>query len=197
LTYTAGLSNQLAQYYQTKSDNTIFNSTTDWNLLINNPSANFSESISGNTTTFTNSSSSVNSTLNYSWNFGDGNTSSVQNPSHTYTTNGTYTVTLIASNCIFSDTITKTIQIGTNSMEENTNTSFEFYPNPTTHQITINVEKQLLGSVYTIYDYTGKSTLSGKILLEQSVIDLEYLSNGIYFINIGEHLKQTVKIVKE
>jgi hypothetical protein len=82
-------------------------------------------------------------------------------------------------------------------MEENTNTSFEFYPNPTTHQITINVEKQLLGSVYTIYDYTGKSILSGKILSEQSVIDLVDLSNGIYFINIGEHLKQTVKIVKE
>jgi PKD repeat protein len=172
LTYTAGLSNQLAQYYQSKSDNTIFNSTTDWNLLINNPSANFSESISGNIATFTNSSSSVNSTLNYSWDFGDGNTSSIQNPSHTYATNGTYTVTLIASNCIFSDTITKTIQIGTNSMEENTNTNFEFYPNPTTHQIAINVEKQLLGSVYTIYDYTGKSILSGKILSEQSVIDL-------------------------
>lgn len=197
LTYTAGISNQLAQYYQSKSDNTIFNSANDWNLLINNPSANFSESISGNTATFTNSSSSVNSTLNYYWDFGDGNTSSVQNPSHTYTTNGTYTVTLIASNCIFSDTITNTIQIGTNSMDENTHTNFEFYPNPTTHQITINVEKQLLGSVYTIYDYTGKSILTGKILSEQSVIDLVDLSNGIYFINIGEHLKQTVKIVKE
>jgi hypothetical protein len=197
LTYTAGLSNQLAQYYQSKSDNTIFNSTTDWNLLINNPSANFSESISGNTATFTNSSSSVNSTLNYSWDFGDGNTSSIQNPSHTYATNGTYTVTLIASNCIFSDTITKTIQIGTNSMEENTNTSFEFYPNPTTHQIAINVEKQLLGSVYTIYDYTGKSILSGKILSEQSVIDLVDLSKGIYLLSIGENLERTVKVIKE
>jgi PKD repeat protein len=197
LTYTAGLSSQLAQYYQTKSDNTIFNSTNDWNLLINNPSANFSESISGNTTSFTNSSSSVNSTLNYSWDFGDGNTSSIQNPSHTYATNGTYTVTLIASNCIFSDTITKTIQIGTNSMEENTNTSFEFYPNPTTHQIAINVEKQLLGSVYTIYDYTGKSILSGKILSEQSVIDLVDLSKGIYLLSIGENLERTVKVIKE
>jgi hypothetical protein len=197
LTYTAGLSNQLAQYYQSKSDNTIFNSTTDWNLLINNPSANFSESISGNTATFTNSSSSVNSTLNYSWDFGDGNTSSIQNPSHTYATNGTYTVTLIASNCIFSDTITNTIQIGTNSMEENTNTNFEFYPNPTTHQITINVEKQLLGSVYTIYDYTRKAILTGKILSEQSVIDLEYLSKGVYFLSIGENLERTVKVIKE
>jgi PKD repeat protein len=197
LTYTAGLSNQLAQYYQSKSDNTIFNSTNDWNLLINNPSANFSESISGNTATFANLSTSVNNTLTYSWDFGDGNTSSVQNPSHTYTTNGTYTVTLIASNCIFSDTITNTIQIGTNSMEENTNTNFEFYPNPTTHQITINVEKQLLGSVYTIYDYTRKSILTGKILSEQSVIDLGDLSKGIYLLSIGENLERTFKIVKE
>jgi PKD repeat protein len=197
LTYTAGLSSQLAQYYQTKSDNTVFNSTTDWNLLINNPSANFSESISGNTATFTNSSSSVNSTLNYYWDFGDGNTSSVQNPSHTYATNGTYTVTLIASNCIFSDTITNTIQIGTNSMEENTNANFEFYPNPATHQITINVEKQLLGSVYIIYDNTGKAILTGKILSEQSVIDLENLSKGIYLLSIGENLERTVKVIKE
>jgi hypothetical protein len=197
LTYTAGLSNQLAQYYQSKSDNTIFNSTTDWNLLINNPSANFSESISGNTATFTNSSSSVNSTLNYSWDFGDGNTSSIQNPSHTYATNGTYTVTLIASNCIFSDTVTKTIQIGTNSMEENTNANFEFYPNPTTNQITLKVDNQLLGSVYIIYDNTGKSVLNGNILSEQSVIVLGDLSKGIYLLSIGENLERTFKVIKE
>ena len=197
LTYTAGLSSQLAQYYQTKSDNTIFNSTNDWNLLINNPSANFSESISGNTTSFTNSSSSVNSTLNYSWDFGDGNTSSIQNPSHTYATNGTYTVTLIASNCIFSDTVTKTIQIGTNSMEENTNANFEFYPNPTTNQITLKVDNQLLGSVYIIYDNTGKSVLNGNILSEQSVIVLGDLSKGIYLLSIGENLERTFKVIKE
>jgi hypothetical protein len=197
LSYTAGLSSQLAQYYQSKSDNTIFNSANDWNLHINNPSANFSESISGNTATFTNSSSSANSTLNYSWDFGDGNTSSIQNPSHTYATNGTYTITLIASDCIFSDTITKTIQIGTNSMEENTNTNFEFYPNPTTNQITLKVDNQLLGSVYIIYDNTGKSVLNGNILSEQSVIDLGDLSKGIYFINVGEHLEKTVKLAKQ
>jgi PKD repeat protein len=197
LTYTAGLSSQLAQYYQTKSDNTVFNSTNDWNLLINNPSANFSESISGNTATFTNSSSSINSTLNYYWDFGDGNTSSIQNPSHTYATNGTYTITLIASDCIFSDTITKTIQIGTNSMEENTNANFEFYPNPATNQITLKVDNQLLGSIYTICDNTGKSVLNGYILSENSVINLENLSKGFYLLSIAENLERTVKVIKE
>lgn len=42
----------------------------------------------------------------WEWDFGDGNTSTAQNPQHTYTTAGTYTVTLIATgnnNCV--DTI--------------------------------------------------------------------------------------------
>jgi PKD repeat protein len=185
LSYTAGLSSTLAQYYQSISDNTLFNSTNDWNLNINKPTANFSESISGNTATFTNLSTSIANTLNYSWNFGDGNTSSIANPSHTYTSSGTYTITLIASNCIFSHTITKTIQVGALSINENAVGNFEFYPNPTTNQITIKVDNQLLGSVYTIYDTIGKSVLNGKISSELNVIDLGNLSNGVYIIEVA------------
>ncbi|MEI9942759.1 MAG: PKD domain-containing protein [Chitinophagaceae bacterium] len=43
---------------------------------------------------FTNTSTGP-PTLSYLWDFGDGNTSTVQNPLHTYLTNGTYTVTLV------------------------------------------------------------------------------------------------------
>ena len=46
------------------------------------------------TISFTNTSTGP-PTLSYLWNFGDGNTSNVLNPSHTYTANGTYTATLI------------------------------------------------------------------------------------------------------
>lgn len=185
LSYTAGLSSTLAQYYQLISDNTLFNSTNDWNLNINKPTANFSESISGNTATFTNLSTSIANTLNYSWNFGDGNTSSIASPSHTYTSSGTYTITLIASNCIFSHTITKTIQVGALSINENAVGNFEFYPNPTTNQITLKVDNQLLGSVYTIYDTIGKSVLNGKISSELNAIDLGNLSNGVYIIEVA------------
>jgi gliding motility-associated-like protein len=48
----------------------------------------------------------------WSWNFGDGSTSSVQNPTHTYTTSGDYTVSLTVSDldgC--SRTLTKTAYI--------------------------------------------------------------------------------------
>jgi len=43
----------------------------------------------------------------WSWNFGDTGTSTLKNPSHTYTSPGTYTVTLIATNSSGSDTETK------------------------------------------------------------------------------------------
>jgi PKD repeat protein len=40
----------------------------------------------------------------WSWNFGDGGTSTAQHPTHEYTAEGTYTVTLIATNSNGSDT---------------------------------------------------------------------------------------------
>jgi PKD repeat protein len=43
----------------------------------------------------------------WSWNFGDGETSTQQNPSHQYTTSGSYTVSLTASGPDGSDTETK------------------------------------------------------------------------------------------
>jgi Zn-dependent metalloprotease len=45
------------------------------------------------------------------WNFGDGFTSTLQNPSHVYTANGTYTVSLTATNAIGSSTFTRTAYI--------------------------------------------------------------------------------------
>jgi len=51
---------------------------------------------------------STNDPTSWSWDFGDGNTSSEQNPSHTYSSEGTYTVELIVSNDYGADTLTKT-----------------------------------------------------------------------------------------
>ena len=54
------------------------------------------------------SDSSVNSPTSWSWNFGDSGTSTVQNPSHQYTSNGLYTVSLTATNAYGSDDEVKT-----------------------------------------------------------------------------------------
>ncbi len=45
----------------------------------------------------------------WQWDFGDGNTSTLQNPTHTYASSGIYTVQLIVSNQWGSDTIVKSV----------------------------------------------------------------------------------------
>jgi len=59
----------------------------------------------GGTVTF--SDQSTNNPTSWSWNFGDGQTSNLPSPAHTYASAGTYTVTLTASNSIGSDGETK------------------------------------------------------------------------------------------
>jgi PKD repeat protein len=57
---------------------------------------------------------STNNPTSWSWDFGDGGTSTAQNPSHTYNTAGTYTVTLTASNACGSDQVVKVDYITVN-----------------------------------------------------------------------------------
>jgi PKD repeat protein len=54
------------------------------------------------------SDSSTNNPTSWAWNFGDGSTSTQQNPSHTYTAVGDFTVTLVAINNDGQDTAVKT-----------------------------------------------------------------------------------------
>jgi PKD repeat protein len=75
--------------------------------LLNQPTvAGFTYSVSGSnvplTVYFSNTSTNATSWI---WNFGDGTTSTVQNPSHTYSTAGDYTVKLIASGAVNTDSI--------------------------------------------------------------------------------------------
>jgi PKD repeat protein len=47
----------------------------------------------------------------WSWDFGDGGTSILQNPSHTYLTNGTFTVKLVVTNTLGADSLIRTSYI--------------------------------------------------------------------------------------
>ncbi len=74
---------------------------------------------------------------------------------------------------------------------------FSVYPNPAKSQINVKADAKLLGSIYTVYDNTGKLVLSGKIISENTTIELGNLSGGIYLFSVGENLKQTFKVIKE
>ncbi|MFD1553233.1 M4 family metallopeptidase [Putridiphycobacter roseus] len=72
-----------------------------WNCYLspNIPVANFNSSDSVSCNGFIQFNDlSLNGPTNWFWDFGDNQTSNIQHPTHTYTTNGTYTVKLVSSN---------------------------------------------------------------------------------------------------
>jgi len=90
---------------------------------------NFTFSTSSLTATFTDTSEYA---VSYSWDFGDGNSSTEQNPTHTYMTNGAYDVVLTTTNSAgVSKSITITVPVGgvqANFAAVIQNADFESYP---------------------------------------------------------------------
>jgi PKD repeat protein len=91
-----------------------------WKIGTYDPVANFSSNIAaGNLVTFTNQTTNG---VSYVWDFGDGTTSSAVNPTHTYTTSGSYNVTLTSTGYArFKNTISQ--QINTSNLSPLTATT--------------------------------------------------------------------------
>jgi PKD repeat protein len=76
-------------------------------------SASPTEGVNGRTVfTFTDQSTGGKGPYSYQWQFGDSNTSTLQNPTHVYASAGTYTITLtVTEGLLTSNTLTKTAYI--------------------------------------------------------------------------------------
>ena len=125
----------------------------------------------------------------YLWHFGDGNTSTQANPTHTYTQGGNYTVTLTAVVC--SDTSVFVQEVSTWAVGVNNNTLNDkvskLYPNPSSSTITFT---HSLGNnesaTCTIYDASGR--LINSISFNGSgtqTIDVANYSSGLYYYTIS------------
>ncbi|WP_449495007.1 PA domain-containing protein [Brumimicrobium salinarum] len=143
----------------------------------------------------------INNSINgssYIWNFGDGNSSTQINPSHTYPQEGTYEVCLkVQSSC---DTVNlcKAIEVFEQeaALSNNSkNTTIKIYPNPASEQIIINkgasqAEKAFIyntiGALIEVYDLRDVNTS----------LDLNQLNSGIYFIQIRNNKGDSILIDK-
>ena len=77
------------------------------------PNASFTSSVQNKTASFVDTSVDDKGVVSHSWTFGDGGTSSTKNPSHTYTTDGTYQVSLTVSDAEgLTDNYNSSVSIG-------------------------------------------------------------------------------------
>lgn len=185
LTFNAGITPARAQYYQQQSDNTVFNIANNWNLDINSPVADFSFTVVGNTVNFTNlSTTATGNTLTCAWDFGDGKSDNVANPAHTYSSSGTFLVTLIVTDCIFTDTITYSVQVGTTGLTENQSSAVIIYPNPFSEQLRVRTDTRQPGMPYSITDLAGRMMDRGLITGPVLSIATDQWPAGTYIFRI-------------
>jgi hypothetical protein len=96
-----------------------------------------------------------------------------------------------------SDRFTYTYGTPTSVEELSSEKNFIIYPNPAHNVITIKANIKVPGSIYSITDQTGKMLLKGKLLGETTSIDITQLTNGVYFVIIGEKSQYTFKLIKQ
>jgi hypothetical protein len=78
-----------------------------------------------------------------------------------------------------------------------TEVNFTLYPNPAHNAITVKADISITGTVYSITDQTGRMVLKGRLSDETTTIDITSLTNGIYFLKIGEKSQHTFKVIKQ
>ena len=142
------------------------------------PVADFEYAGMGLTIDFTNTSTNATS---YLWDFGDGSTSTENNPSHTYTDAGTYQVSLLANYGICENYISYEVSVPLVSTSEFQETVFSVFPNPTHGKINILfAQKPAANGVISVYNAQGQKI---------ETIKLDQVKNNSFNINIAEHPK--------
>lgn len=107
------------------------------------------------------SDASVGNVTSWSWDFGDGNTSTAQNPQHTYASANSYQVCLTATtDCgsdVYCENVTVSMVTGVSSVDE---TGVSIYPNPSDGNMTLTLGSATPKGVVEIMDMTGRVVYS-------------------------------------
>lgn len=153
------------------------------------PTASFTATNSYVTGLFTNTSTST-GTPTYAWTFGDGGTSTDENPAHVYNLPGTYTVTLTVTNECGSDTFTGTVEATTVGLDDLAGLgTIAVYPNPSNGLFTMDVNlNQSVKLDIVVVNVLGETVAVKEINalngVSSEVIDLSTDAPGVYFLKI-------------
>jgi hypothetical protein len=99
------------------------------------------------------------------------------------------------NSCTDSTSLNLAVTVGVNelSLEHD----LKVYPNPTKSTLTITNKTNIFGKKYIITNLIGQTILSGKLNLDETIINTESLTNGVYLLSVEGLNKQAIKIIKE
>jgi PKD repeat protein len=139
-----------------------------------------------NTTTFSGGSITQNA-----WNFGDGNTSNLENPTHDFPGADTYPVTLTvtADNGCSNTVVVNMSTVGIADAEQ---LQLTLFPNPVHNELF--VESSYAIGDWVIYDASGREVLTGSVGTSKCWVDISMLSNGNYTLQLASRAEVFIKI---
>lgn len=125
---------------------------------------------------------------NYTWNFGDGGSSSSEDPSHTYTSEGNFEVILTGEldGCENSDTIGVNVS-GFAEVSGFKYEVFDVFPNPTDGVVLIDFNNDVNQKITCqLMDLNGKLIYSESLEMQLGEVrlNLESVQDGIYFLHL-------------
>ena len=160
--------------------------SVDFTYIVNDSVVSFTEALSNATV--------------LAWFFGDGNSITASNPTHTYTSSGSYIVKLVVSTPCGIDTISKTITISSNSgISVIDAQQIHVYPNPTSTRLYMDAIPTIGITNVMIYNLHGELVMSEQVNSNMRMsIDVSILSKGFYSLQmIGANLDYRAYFVKE
>ena len=160
-----------------------------------NASANVTTILVGGTVTFSSAGSGATS---YSWDFGDGNSSTQTNPSHTYSSSGIFTVTLTGTLNGCSNTSQLTINVGAVNIEDvNLENSISVIPNPNNGNFEILFDLNEFQELnLEIHNSIGQLIISEDLDIIKTTrinYDLTDFPTGFYYLSITSNSGKTTK----
>ena len=137
-----------------------------------------------------------------SWDFGDGGVSTLSNPNHLYSQNGTYQVTMNVNNGCGTDSKTKTVTINLATGIQNVDKEkrMHIFPNPAQNIVNIDLGLIMNGGNLEIIDFTGKIVYSSIVDVNQTKfkINIRNFAAGFYLVKFSsENAIITKKLIIE
>lgn len=135
----------------------------------------------------------------YSWDFGDSTTDTLPNPTHTYASNGTYTVTLTTTGPC--GTATSSQQLDINcivGVDGGLPAGYTVYPNPSNGEFFLDYPVRISELTVEVYDQLGSLVLERVTNGQEGRLEIKQeLARGLYLMTIqrdGKRYAQRILI---